>query len=429
MPRPLAFLLLAAAALLASCGTTVDRSYGGEPLATLVGRASLDADDRPGGTVRLTLAWYPMVAGDDAPVPSAPKGILPQDVAFNSVFDDAALPVLQPPPPDAIVPLGGQLQGVRGVMGWLLAYVDGNGNQRLDVTPARGPAIDRVVGSSFTLSGLHYVLYLQDAPPAATGLQRGFNLVRVMPVPGGQPGEVTGGPVPLSTPVPLALSSGSDLFLQMMACEVAWRNEAGLEPPCGVQLPRVEPPPPPPPPQVEVTGFVERYRYEARVNLVVWDGEVQRTDASVELEGRPLLYDLQEGGYVLEEFWQFPSSGPLTLVVRVDGGELRRTLEVPATFVLGPEPRTQVRRNAPVDVWWGGSSGHDGWRVVVRTEQEEQLHFAFLSADEHSLLLTAPDVPGWYSIDVSAVARASSAGERGELELRRTWRTAIEVLP
>ncbi len=338
--------------LAAACGTPVDTMYAGEPLVTLRGQASLSAVDRPDGPVRLTLAWYPGIVDDSALPPSGPASILTEDVPFQATFPaDFALPLHQPPPKGARVAVGGLVRG-RAATGFLLAYRDVSGNQRLDVLPTDGgpPTRDRVVGSSWGGADSYVVLYLEESQDPETGLRQGFNLLHLTPT--------GGGVVPLDTPIPLALSAGG-AQLDILVCEVAWDDLPESEPPCGLDFE----PPPPPPGTLQVEGMVALEGRAVEVNLAVLRDDERLNEATVTLGGRPVPYLPEFFAYHLEEADSslLTEGGTVELVVRWGDAVTRRLLTMPEGFsITAPSAGTQVRLDQEFEASWIGTFGPSG---------------------------------------------------------------------
>jgi hypothetical protein len=414
--RRLPGLLLA---LAAACGSPVDTTYAGDPLVTLRGEASLSATNRPDGPVRLTLAWYPGLVDDTAVPPSAPASILTEDVPFQATFPaDFALPLHQPPPAGARVAVGGQVRG-RAATGFLLAYRDLNGNQRLDTLPASGagPAQDRVVGASWGGFDSYVVLYLEEAQEPDTGLRRGFNLLRVT--------LEGGGVVPLDTPIPLALSAGGPL-LDLLACEVAWDGLPESEPPCGLSFE----PPPPPPGTLRVEGKVSLAGRAVTVDLIVTRDDERLSDATVTLGGRPVPYVPERGGYVLEEADSalLTEGGTVELVTRWRDAVTRRLLTVPEGFAItSPAPGAQVSGGAGLDVAWTAAAGAVGYGVALRSADGMQQSFAFTSETGATLLPVSYEGPA--TLRVAAVSRPADLSRLGWLEVENVRALPLTVVP
>jgi hypothetical protein len=413
------FLGLFSLLLAAACGRPVDTTYAGEALVTLRGQASLSATDRPDGPVRLTLAWYPMVVDDSAVPPSAPASILTEDVPFQATFPaDFALPLHQPPPEGARVAVGGRIRG-RAATGFLLAYRDMNGNQRLDPLPARGagPMQDRVVGSSWGGLDSYVLLFVEEEQAQDTGLRRGFNLLHLTPL--------GGGVVPLDTPIPLGLSAGSDL-LDLLACEAAWDGSPESELPCGLSFE----PPPPPPGTLVVEGTVALAGRSVEVELQVTRDDVGLSDATVTLGGRPVPYVIERGAYIIEEADStlLTEGGTVELVARWGDAVTRRLLTVPEGFqITSPGAGAQVRRDAELDVAWTAAPGAIGYNVALRDQDGMSLSQAFTSGLEQTLMPSSHEGPA--TLRVAAVSRPSEPARLGWIEVECVRTLPLTVLP
>jgi hypothetical protein len=407
--------------LAAACGTPVDPTYAGEPLVTLRGQASLSQVDRPDGPVRLTLAWYPGVVDDSAPPPSAPASILTEDVPFQATFPaDFSLPLHQPPPRRALVAVGGQVRG-RAAMGFLLAYRDGNGNQRLDTLPASGggPTRDSVVGASWGGADSYVLLYVEEAQDPATGLRRGFNLLHITPS--------GGGVVPLDTPVPLALSAGS-AQLDLLVCEVAWDGLPESEPPCGLSLE----PPPPEAGTLLVDGLVALAGRAVTVNLwVTRDGE-RLDDATVTLAGRPVPYVPGHIAYHLEEADSslLTEGGTVELVARWGDTVTRRLLTVPEGFdITAPAPGVRLRASEELDVAWTAATGAVAYHASLLSADGTYEYFSYSTG--RAATLRAPPDEGPVSLRVAAVSRLrpSEAARVGDISVECVRTLPLTVEP
>jgi len=405
--------------LAAACGRPVDTTFAGETLVTLRGQASLSATNRPDGPVRLTLAWYPMVVDDAAAPPSAPASILTEDVPFQATFPaDFALPLNQPPPEGARVAVGGQLRG-RAATGFLLAYQDINKNGRLDPLPASGAAADqdKVVGSSWGGLNSYVLLFVEQEQDADTGLRRGFNLLHITPL--------GGGVVPLDTPIPLELSAGGDL-LDLLVCEAAWDGAPESELPCGLSLE----PPPPPPGTLQVGGRVALSGRAVEVELFVTRDEVERTDASVTLGGRPVPYVLERGAYRIEETDStlLSEGGTVELVVRWEDQVTRRLLTMPEGFLItSPAPGAQVRSGGAINVAWTASAGAVGYDVELRGSDGIPLWQSF--TNEQDARLTPSSYVGPAALRVAAVSRPADGDRLGWIDVWNVRAVPLTVVP
>lgn len=363
-PRRLLSALLALLLFATACdGAVVDPSYEGEPLVTLEGQLTVSPQYSVDKPVRLALAWYPALGNTDpaSQVPlSNPKAIVTEDVVYTSVFPvNYSFHLYRPPPESALVPLP-EDEGFRGkgAVGILLAYQDGNDNRRLDIIPATGTPVDRVTGASALFASMSwFVAYLDSDQPGASGLKKGFNLVR-------QSGDGTMTAMPLSTRIPLTVTGAQEL--NALVCAASFSDSEVVNP-CGLGFNTGDP------------GYA---------GLFV-DGSVALSDASVavdlsvRLEGRalpnaqvtlgeqPLVYDAERGRYVLDVGADASVFVPgqaveLHIVTARRDRELRRFLNIPGGFdVLSPAPGTPLRGDAPLRAEWSMTSGADAFEVSV----------------------------------------------------------------
>lgn len=368
-PRRLLSALLALLVSTAACDAPVDPSYEGEPLVTLEGQMTVSPAlnfDKP---VRLALAWYPALGNTDpaAEVPfSNPSGIVTEDVVYKTSFPiNYSFHLYRPPPESALVALP-QEDGYRGkgAVGILLAYQDGNDNGRLDIIKATGLPVDRVIGASaLTSDRSWFVAYLDSDQPAATGLKKGFNLVRQ---------EATGAmtALPLSTRIPLNLIFTNEL--NALVCAATF-NDTEVVNPCGLGLNTGDPGHE----GLTVTGTVKVAEARVEVDLTVsLEGRVAQ-DAQVTLGEQPLVYDAQRGRYGLGEQYDASVFVPgqaveLHVVTGNRRKELRRLLNIPGTFdILTPTPGTSLRGDASLHAEWSMTSGADAFEVSVFTTSTE----------------------------------------------------------
>ncbi len=350
-------LLLALLLVTSACGDVVDPTYPGTPLLTLEGQMRVAPDAQLDGPVRLALAWYPRMLSDDTAVlPAQPKAIVTEDFVYEGAFPATyRFHLYNPPPVEALAALGGGLQG-RGALGILLAYRDGNGNAKLDTIPATGSPIDRVVGASldWTASPAYLLIYLDAEQPPATGLKRGFNLVKVTDAD-------TSESVPLSTLIPLALSGGP--FLDALVCEAAWDGSGDV---CGIDFDGQQPEKN----ALLVEGTVQLRGNDVEVSLLVTQEELYRSDAQVTLGGRVIPFTEEGMLYALSETDSalFSEGGTVELRVVSGGKELRRVLSLPGGFELtASAPGGVVKRGGPLAVQWTRSAGAQFYNVSVET--------------------------------------------------------------
>jgi hypothetical protein len=314
-----------------------------------------------------------MLSDDTAVLPAQPKAIVTEDFVYEGAFPATyRFHLYNPPPVEALAALGGGLQG-KGALGILLAYRDGNGNAKLDTIPATGSPIDRVVGASldWTASPAYLLIYLDAEQPPATGLKRGFNLVKVTDAD-------TSESVPLSTLIPLALSGGP--FLDALVCEAAWDGSGDV---CGIDFDGQQPEKN----ALLVEGTVQLRGNDVEVSLLVTQEELYRSDAQVTLGGRVIPFTEEGMLYALSE----PDSallsegGTLELRVVSGGKELRRVLTLPGRFDLtASAPEGVVKSGGPLAVQWTRSAGAQFYNVSVETGDWSPLERVSTNALEYT---------------------------------------------
>jgi hypothetical protein len=367
-------LLLALLLLTSACGDVVSPTYPGTPLLTLEGQMRVEPDAQLDGPVRLALAWYPRMLSDETAAPPAqPKAIVTEDFVYEGAFPATyRFHLYNPPPLEALAPLGGGFQG-KGALGILLAYRDGNGNGKLDTIPATGSPLDRVVGASldWTASPAYLLIYLDSEQPSATGMRRGFNLVKLTDA-------TTSESVPLTTSIPLALSGGP--FLDALVCEAAWSETEGA---CGLDFDGQQPEKNP----LLVEGTVQLRGSEVQVSLLVTQEELYRDDARVTLGGRVIPFSEEGMLYALSEADStllFEGS-TLELRVVVGGQELRRVLSLPGGFdITTPASGGVVKSGGPLAVEWTRSAGARFYNVSVETGDWSPLERVSTNALEYT---------------------------------------------
>jgi hypothetical protein len=386
-----------------------------EPLATLEGQLRLAPQSSVGGPVRLALAWYPGMFSDDSAQPSRPGAIVTEDLAYPGTFPASyRFEVQAPPPAEALAPLGEELRG-RGALGILLAYQDGNANARLDTIPATGTPVDHVVGSSlvWTESPAYVVLYLDTAQDAATGLQKGFNLVKMTDA-------LTSAVVPLSTPVPLSLSGAP--ALDAFVCEALW-NDTTVERPCGIERGTEEPAES----DLRIQGSLTIHPDRTVANFHVLHENAIVKDAQVTLGGHVLPFDLERVAYradVVDPTW-LSETGTVELRVVARGQELRRALTLPGNFELTSE--ATVKRGAPFTARWTASAEAMTYNLTL--EQGDSSHF--VSTDSHigGYTFAGFAFTGPATLRAEAVLWPQDNAQRGFLELKVVREQSLTFVP
>jgi len=387
-----------------------------EPLITVERQLSLTPDHPVAGPVRLALAWYPGLFSEDEASPrlSQPRSIM---------TDGTASPITAPapyrfevhhrPPIEALMPLPEGFQG-NGAIGLLLAYSDRNANARLDTIPPEGPPVDRVLGSSlvWTAAPAFLVVYVDSEQPAATGLRKGFNLVKLSEAQGYTV-------VPSSTPVPLALSGGPSLDL--FVCEAAWAGFTG-EAPCGLDFGSEQPVG-----ELSLAGSFSVHSEMLEVDLTVALVDEAVNDAVITLGGEPIPFNAASGHYhssVLNPALLTRPEG-VELHVSARGLEVRRTLKASGRFELdGPSRATS---GTAYTARWSASQGAQSYNVSLDAEEKGSLGFAIgLTGTEYAFGII--EYAGAATLRVEAVSWLED-GRSGALELKQVRTQSLLFVP
>jgi hypothetical protein len=376
-----------------------------KPLLTLEGQLTLTPGHPVEGPVRLALAWYPgMLRDDEASMAlSQPRAIVTDGAAYQTTAPAPyRFEVLSPPPTEALMPLPEGFQG-KGAIGLLLAYADGNANARLDTIPISGPPVDHVLGSSlvWTASPAFLIVYVDSVQPAATGLRKGFNLVKMTDA---QNHAV----VPASTPIPLALSGGP--YLDVFVCEAAWSGSEA-EAPCGLDFGSEQPTG-----ELSLAGTVSVYAGIAKVDLTVaLDGEVVN-DAAITLGGESIPFDPGTGHYLassLDPALLTRAQGA-ELHVSARGQELRRSLSASGGFEI--EGPYRAKSGTPFTARWTASAGVQAYNVSLDVGVTKNLGSAIgLTNLEHTF--GGIEHSGTAILRVEAVTWLDD-GRSGQLEIK-----------
>ncbi|MBN1204336.1 MAG: hypothetical protein JXB05_05380 [Myxococcaceae bacterium] len=351
------FLLLSLLLALAGCGDgVVSPDHPGESLITLEGQMIPAPDANITGQVRLALVWYPqwLAANDAAAGQGAPRSVVTEDVIYQGSFPvNYRFHVYRPPPEEALAPLGGGLQG-QGAFGILLAYHDLNGNARLDTIPESGAPVDQVIGASLLgdARSAFALIYVKTQQPAETGLKPGFNVIQAV-------NTEQGAVVPLTTPLPLSLTTGGPLF-DALVCEAGWLTFLLMDV-CGLDGGDVIQPSP-----LSVDGRVALEDRRAVVSLKVSSRNVPRQDAVVKIAGRAILYDTEQAAHVLTEqdTALLTAGGSFELEVSAEGITLKRTLRMPEAFeITAPTAGEALSASSPLMLRWTSSQGANEYYV------------------------------------------------------------------
>jgi hypothetical protein len=328
-------------------------------LATFKGQLIADAQ-APSGGIRLALVWYAHTGSEGL---GAPGGIVTQDVVYQGTFPvNYVFDVIDPPPPQTLVDLSEEGGPKKGALGVLLAYEDLNGNGKLDVIPAAGAPIDRVLGASLDLHGPsgHVVVYVAEKSAGgdalAQSLELGFNLIQMDL---GADLDGLGIRVPLTTPVPITLTGQG--LLNIFVCEELFRSDmVGDQAPCGVEfeIPSEQ--------GVRVGGTLMLDDNGALISLhAVKDGQpVPGTTAA--LDGVPLPSDGVGGFQVYDDTGAALSAGATHVVTIVIPGEptIVESVLIPGAFhFTAPTSGAVLPVGEKLSAQWTAASGADEYLV------------------------------------------------------------------
>lgn len=351
MRRARALLAAAgAAAALAGCGERlVDGRYRGPVLASIQGSLVPTPETEVAGPVRLAIAWYPQwLAADAAPGAALPPAIVTEDVEAVGTFPvDFRFPVYGPPPARALAPLAEGLAG-RGAFGVLLAYLDLDGDRRLDPIAADGRPVDRVVASSLLGDprAAFALVYVESAQPPGTGLSPGFNLVA------GVNGDGAAVVAP-ATRVRLTLTRGGPEY-DGFVCEAGWLTFLVAEV-CGLSAP-----PEAGPPGYGFDGRVALDGDRLAVELRVTSLDATHPEADVNVNGRRIPWDPGRQAFVLEEPGAtLVRAGESVLVsATIPGTSKGKVFTMPGEFeITAPAEFATVSAAAPLRLEWSASAG------------------------------------------------------------------------
>jgi hypothetical protein len=343
------FLLLSLLLALAGCGDgVVSPDHPGLALVTLEGQMTPTPGANITGEVRLALVWYPqwLAANDITTGQGAPRAVVTEDVIYQGSFPvNYRFHVYRPPPEEALAALGGGLQG-QGAFGILLAYHDRNGNAQLDTIPQDGAPVDQVIGASLLgdARSAFALIYVKTQQPSETGLRPGLNVIQAV-------NTEEGAVVPLTTPLPLSLTTGGPLF-DALVCEAGWLTFLLMDV-CGLDGGDVIQPSP-----LTVDGRVALEGQQAVVSLKVSSKNVPRQDAVVKISGRTIPYDAGQEAHVLTEkdTALLTAGGSFELEVSAEGHTLKRTLQVPGAFeITAPSAGETLSASSPLTLRWTSS--------------------------------------------------------------------------
>ncbi|MCP3141828.1 hypothetical protein [Pyxidicoccus xibeiensis] len=354
-------LLLSLLTLSTACGDNTPEPKppppAGKPLATLQGRLALDSKSQVNEPVRLALAWYPSLLTEQSGPVSKPVSIVTEDVAYTGGFPVSyTFDVTAAPPAEALVELGDGMRG-KGSVGIVLAYNDRNGNGKLDTIRAEGTPVDRVLGASleWTRPPAFMVMYLDSAQAPATGLQQGFNLVRL-------DDNLTSNVVPLTTSIPVVLRN--DPLLDAFVCEAAW-DDTTEQAPCGLGGDE------PAEGALLLTGELSFNGTQADLSFDVRRDGVAAGDAQVRVFDQVASYDEERKRYTLhiDDASGLLDGGLVAVTARQGNDEVTRTVMVPARFeVTWPTVPMSYSPGEAVQAAWTESKGARRYEVSVRAD-------------------------------------------------------------
>ena len=350
---------LCAAVLAMGCGAAVNGDYRGPPLVTLGGQLTLKEGLTVGGGVRLAIAWYPNLAGDN---PTPPKAIATEEVSYTGSFPQNFTFRLYGPPAAAALERVEREDGTIGeaAVGQLLAYEDLDGDGKLTVD-ATGRSADRILGSTagagpfdfFSSAQRDIVAWVSDADDLGLkvqGMKAGYNLLRfTSPF---EPPAV----LPLDTPIPLALTG--DPRLALIVCPEAYADP-DAQVACGVTIWNTP----------EVMGNLA-WQADGSMNafFLVKVGGEQTTQARITVNGVEVPLDQGATSYSLLE--ATPSAmrpGLNTVVIEAPGySAMTMQVRVPGDFsITSPVGGTQVAPGATLAVAWTASTDATGYAASM----------------------------------------------------------------
>lgn len=386
-------------------------TYAGAPLAVVNGRMTAERTIALQGDVRLAVGWF----SSGKPGSSQPDAVQTQSLVYEPVFPTGFSFGIYDLPQ---VGSSGTIEGPGGVVGSaigvLFAYDDRNRNGTLDgYRPPHAP-IDAVLGTSLGKigptpdpTGFCLVLITDlGAPGISPNLHRGLNLVRL-----------DGTPVGFNTPVPIHLDGAPELNL--FTCQGVF-GDAGSS--CFEQL---HPPPD--------AGTLDAGLFDAGLEifvggavglsnsafpsaeLTVTVGGSNRPDATVELNGVPLVYSAAVSRF------QLPGSAPVTAVkvgeenvvqVSASGAApLKLGFFMPGNFSISqPAFNAAVSSSTGFDVAWTDS--RDAGTYAVSVYRSSPFSSVFMQDQLRATSFTVPAIAyqGSANLTVEAsVPRASGA--------------------
>jgi hypothetical protein len=228
-----------ACSLALGCSNLADENTSPPPLAQMVGTLTLaDGATVPEEQLLMTLLWETEVSanlGNQAIPPGqcyASSQFLelePQAIELDGTFPNAfTLDIVEPPPPDALLPVEGEGTPKISAYGTLVIYADGDGDGMLDGRSEGEPSPDRVLATTNferwdsydedepTLQKIGYLSEPHSFPPGPFQTE-GFNLPAGFTISRHNTIARTSEVVPIDTPLQLNLSGAA--HLQDMLCD------------------------------------------------------------------------------------------------------------------------------------------------------------------------------------------------------------------
>lgn len=388
-------LLIGALLALTACGAAVNGGYQGTPIATLGGQLSLKQGLSLTHEVRLAIAWYPDLSGDN---PTPPKSVVTEEVAYTGTFPQSfTFRLFGPPAPAALAHVfddDGKPAG-KAAVGQLVAYEDLDGDRKLSVD-AQGRATDRILGSTagagafdfYTVAERHLVLWAQDgATLDLPDVRPGYNLLHYTD-PLAAP-EV----LPLTASIPLELTGEPRLAL--ISCPEAY-VEPQPDVACGVRVWET--------PAVNGTiALNEQGNIDAFVMVSTPAGT--SSNATVRINGTLIPHDSSGMAHWLTE--PAPSAlhvGLNTIEVEQPGyAPLTLQATVPGPFAItSPAGGSTVTAGSPLSVTWTAAPGAGVYAATLFVDHAGNDSSDLVHGTSAQLTVPVPDTNG--SGDLSVVA-------------------------
>jgi hypothetical protein len=165
-------------------GPLGDMTTQGPALLQLDGQMSLAPGTQVAGEVHLAIAWYPVPMHVPASSPR-PRAIVTDALTYEGQFPQKfRFAVSAPPPPEAQGDLSQWSGEGSSSRGFLVAYVDGNRNGRLDTTPRGSPPLDTVLaisaaGHPSSARSRFFIQYLDGSRYGGDPPERGMRVVQL----------------------------------------------------------------------------------------------------------------------------------------------------------------------------------------------------------------------------------------------------------